>query len=53
MKVGDLVKYKHFPEETAVVVKIHPDSSVDVLSNLGEIASYLNPDTFEVVNETR
>ena len=59
MKVGDLVKYKHFPDESAVVIKVHPDSTtngihaIDVLSNLGEIAVLLDPDAFEVINESR
>ena len=55
MKIGDLVKYKHFPDESAVVIKVHPDvtggvHAIDVLSNLGEIAVLLDPNAFEVIN---
>ena len=53
MKVGDLVKYKHFPDESAIVVKVHTNACVDVLSSLGEIAVCLDPGTFEVINESR
>ena len=64
MKVGDLVRYKHFPDESAVVIKVHPSKTfcfhefegvhaIDVLSNLGEIAVLLDPAAFEVINESR
>ncbi len=58
MNVGDLVNYKHFPDESAVVIKVHPTATggvhaIDVLSNLGEIAVLLDPNAFEVINESR
>lgn len=52
MKLGDLVKYKHF-DETAIVIKVHANSDIDVLSNLGEVAVFLSPKAFEVINESR
>ena len=57
MKVGDLVRYKHFPDETGVVVEIHTHANrteagtIDVLSATGEITVCLNPEAFEVINE--
>ena len=58
MKPGDLVKYKHFPDESAMVIKVWPDGkggvhAIDVLSYLGEIVQLLDPDAFEVINEIR
>ena len=59
MKVGDLVRYKHFPEETAIVIKVNTVSNdpysnvdkveIDVLSTTGEVAICLDPAAFEVI----
>ena len=53
MKVGDLVRYKHYFDETGIVIKVHAQSfpQIDVLMDTGEIAVHLDPDAFEVINE--
>ena len=57
MKVGDLVRYKHFPDETGLVINVHIPSGglleIDLMLPTGEIAVCLNPDAFEVINESR
>ncbi len=58
MNVGDLVKYKHFPDESAVVIKVHPTATggvhaIEVLSNLGVVAVLLDPHALEEINESR
>ncbi len=51
MKEGDLVRYKHFPDETGIVIKVHesPGREIDLLLPTGEIASALDSDAFEKV----
>ena len=52
MKVGDLVRLKHFFDETGIVIKVHaayPTSEIDVLMDTGEIAVHLDPSAFEVI----
>ena len=56
MKVGDLVRYKHFPDETGLVINVRyfqPERvlEIDLMLPTGEIAVCLNPDSFEVINE--
>ena len=57
MKVGSLVRYKHFPDETGIVIKIYSSedalspnaNTIDLLLPTGEIASFLDSDAFEVI----
>ena len=55
MKVGDLVRYKHYFDETGIVIKVHtpPCAQIDVLMDTGEIAVCLDPGAFEVISENR
>jgi len=54
MKVGDLVRLRHFPDEAGIIIKIHtsnhPEAGTpDILYNSGEISVCLDPGAFEVV----
>ena len=57
MKIGDLVRYKHFPSEAGIVIKIRIPSGgkpeVDLMLSTGEISVRLNPNAFEVIDESR
>ena len=59
MKVGDLVRFKHFKKEMGVIIAVHklnvyPDTVViDVQRMDGALLRYREPDAFEVINENR
>ena len=59
MKVGDLVRFKHFKEEMGIVIAVHklstyPDTVViDVQRMDGALLRFREPDAFEVLNESR
>ena len=59
MKVGDLVRFKHFKAEMGIVVAVHklnmePETLViDVQRMDGALLRYREPDAFEVINESR
>ena len=59
MKVGDLVRFKHFKKEMGVVIAVHklsmyPETVViDVQRMDGALLRFREPDAFEVLNESR
>ncbi len=59
MKVGDLVRFKHFKKEMGVIIAVHklntyPDTVViDIQRMDGALLRYREPDAFEVMNESR
>ena len=59
MKVGDLVRFKHFKEEMGIVIAVHklnmePETVViDIQRMDGALLRYREPDAFEVLNESR
>ena len=57
MKVGDLVKFKSFPKEGGIIIKVWNSSGtfkvIDILDNAGNILLARDPDAFKVINESR
>ena len=59
MKVGDLVRFKHFKEEMGIVIAVHklnmePETVViDVQRMDGALLKFREPEAFEVLNESR
>jgi hypothetical protein len=59
MKVGDLVRFKHFKEEMGIVIAVHklnmePETvAIDVQRMDGALLKFREPDAFELVNENR
>ena len=54
MKVGDLVRYKYYPEEGGIVIQHYAGfgvETIDILSHTGVVLLRRNPDAFEVVGE--
>jgi len=63
MKVGDLVRFKHFPKEGGIIISIYTcdedrlSEVIDILHINGNLCLCRNPEAFEVVkvvtNESR
>ena len=58
MKVGDLVRFKHFKDEIGLVVVVHEGAHekcwrVDVRRVDGAMMVHRDPTAFEVIHESR
>ncbi len=56
MKVGDLVRFKHFKTEISVVVRVYNRAgftTIDVRRIDGAKLLHRDPTAFEVINESR
>ena len=59
MKVGDLVRFKHFKKEMGIVIAVrklnlYPDTvEIDVQRMDGALLLHREPEAFEVINESR
>ena len=49
MKVGDLVRLKHFIAELGVVVRLHENGTIDVRAINGDMWYYRRTNAFKVL----
>jgi len=57
VKAGDLVKFRHFPQEGGIVIKVYTRPgedcpTIDILSHCGTILVARDPEAFEVISES-